>query len=508
MFQKGIFPFKDVKLDRDDIEWLLANHKPQYAQVNWMGQVRRELLGLDLRGADLRGVDLRGISLTNMRGGLDMEELAYATIEQRDMAGIHLEGANLNNAYLKGAFLGGAHLDYTFLGNTNLENAYLDGANLAGANLSRAYLKNAGLAEASLRGAHCLKAHLEGAWLSGARLQGADFSEANLEKANLRFARLEGANLREATLKGAILSSTNLMGAFLSGAHLEEVDLAWADLAGASLFGAHLEGANLNEAHLEGKQIATDDLELIRKQIKDFPVKLPPVNLRRAFFDAATNLEGATLGGVISGNKKGNRFISLADVHWGGANLAVVDWKLVNSLGDEYEARQSKRENGDTKSASTRLNEYKSAARANRQLAVALQEQGLSEESTYFAYKAQLLQRVVLRRERKFGRYLFSLFLDLLAGYGYRPGRSAIAYLVIIFGFMGLYLLNAHFVIPHLRWDEALVLSLSSFHGRGFFSQDITLGDTYARLAAAEAVVGLLIEVSLIATFTQRFFGK
>jgi len=26
--------------------------------------------------------------------------------------------------------------------------------------------------------------------------------------------------------------------------------------------------------------------------------------------------------------------------------------------------------------------------------------------------------------------------------------------------------------------------------------------------AAAEAVVGLLIEVSFIATFTQRFFGK
>jgi hypothetical protein len=33
------------------------------------------------------------------------------------------------------------------------------------------------------------------------------------------------------------------------------------------------------------------------------------------------------------------------------------------------------------------------------------------------------------------GLYLFSLLLDLLAGYGYRLGRSLIAYLVVIFGF-------------------------------------------------------------------------
>ena len=69
-------------------------------------------------------------------------------------------------------------------------------------------------------------------------------------------------------------------------------------------------------------------------------------------------------------------------------------------------------------------------------------------------------------------------------------------------------LLNAHFIAPHLTWDEALVLSVSSFHGRGFFTQNVTLGNTYARLAAIEAVVGLVIEISFIATFTQRFFGK
>jgi hypothetical protein len=49
---------------------------------------------------------------------------------------------------------------------------------------------------------------------------------------------------------------------------------------------------------------------------------------------------------------------------------------------------------------------------------------------------------------------------------------------------------------------------MSSFHGRGFFNPSITLGDTNAQLATLEAFVGLLIEISFIATFTQRFFGR
>jgi hypothetical protein len=209
---------------------------------------------------------------------------------------------------------------------------------------------------------------------------------------------------------------------------------------------------------------------------------------------------------VLGGGQSGGA--SIADLNWGGANLAVVDWTHVKVLGDEYEAQQPKGYGGKMKTKPQRIEDHRTVVRANRQLAVALRDQGLNEEADYFAYRAQRLQRIVLRYQGKFGRYLFSGFLDLLAGYGYRPGRSVVAYLLIIFGFMGLYLLNAHFVTPHLRWDEALVLSVSSFHGRGFFSQDISLGDTYARLASVEAVIGLIIEISFIATFTQRFFGR
>ncbi len=292
----------------------------------------------------------------------------------------------------------------------------------------------------------------------------------------------------------------------MAAAHLEGAYLLEAHLEGAALDGAHLEGASLMDAHLEGKNMNVDDLERIHKWNSDFPPTLHPAQLNRAFFNTATELDDITLGDKQFG------FVTVADVRWDGVNLANVNWTQVNILGDEFQARSRKRIGN--------VNEFQIAVRANRQLAVALQSQGLNEEAARFAYRAQVLYRSVLwqqilqknvsiwQRIQKLGSFLLSSFLYILSGYGYRPGRSLISYLVVIFGFMGLYLLNSHFVAPHLSWDEALVLSVSSFHGRGFFSQNITLGDAYARLAAFEAFVGLLIEVSLIATFTQRFFTK
>ncbi len=40
---------------------------------------------------------------------------------------------------------------------------------------------------------------------------------------------------------------------------------------------------------------------------------------------------------------------------------------------------------------------YRTAVRANRQLTTVLRGQGLNEEANHFAYRAQLLQRVVWR---------------------------------------------------------------------------------------------------------------
>lgn len=329
--------------------------------------------------------------------------------------------------------------------------------------------------------------------------------------------QLKGANLAEAQLKGANLRNAQLEGANLMGAQLEGTNLLWAQLRGVSLARTQLKGANLFEAQLEGANLVSAQLEGANL----FGAQLEGANLMLAQLES-TNLKEAQLKSVklIQSTFADRQGIGpqLADVRWDGTNLTVIDWSQVKILGDEYIAHQEKRQNN--KEKHRRLYEHQEAVRANRQLAVALQSQGLNEEAARFAYRANVLQREVLwfqviqpnvslrQRGRKLSAWVFSHLLNLIAGYGYRPERSLLAYLLVIFGFMGLYLLTSHFTTPHLRWDEALVLSVSSFHGRGFFTQTISLGDAYARLTVTEAVLGLFIEISFIATFTQRFFGK
>ncbi|MGZ3611740.1 MAG: pentapeptide repeat-containing protein, partial [Ktedonobacteraceae bacterium] len=281
------------------------------------------------------------------------------------------------------------------------------------------------------------------------------------------------------------LNGAHLEGANLNGAHLEGATLDRVHLEKATLNGAHLEGATLNGAYLEGAYLSD------------------------AFFDNSTRLHNV----ILSDEEYGS--VSLVDVHWGDANLAVVDWTSVKELGDEHTARQMKTPKGMKKYKAMLIEEYRTAVRANRQLVVVLRNQGLNEEADHFAYYAQVLQktvfglqilerRVALRqRIRMFFSWLFSWFLYLLAGYGYRPLRSVTAYLLLILTFA-----VAFYAFGHLRCYEALVVSLTAFHGRGFFSQEYKPSDPQSIIAAVEAVVGLLIEISFIATFTHRFFGK
>jgi uncharacterized protein YjbI with pentapeptide repeats len=411
--QQGIYPFKDVRLSRADVEWLLLTHEQGRGPIEWGDPSQRERQGLDLRGANLQRVNLRSLPLARLRGGLTREEWAGTTLEQRALAGVRLEQVDLSEAHLEGAVL---------------RNAFLQGATLRATQLEQAV-----------------------------------FFQAHLEQAYLRKAHLEGTNMIYAHLEGAYVRDTWLMGA----------------------------------------------------------------DLRHAVCDNATNLEGATLL-----DKKWG-CVLLADVHWGDCHLAVIDWRRVLPLGDETLARALPLQSGRASNAQEKqeyLDAYQAAVRAYRQLANAMRAQGMNEEAAPFAYRAQLLQREVLwrqflwgqvsasqglpgrdhrmlrdlwRRAGKLGAALFSWFLDVLAGYGYKPGRSLGIYLLTIAAFTTCYL-----VLGHLQFREALIFSVTAFHGRGFFPGPFTLSDPVTALAALEAVVGLFIEISFIATFTQRFFGR
>ncbi len=352
--KKGIYPFKDVELIREDVEWLLATHENGNGPVDWTDGGLRERKGLDLRAANLRNLNLSGLPLTGICGALGWEEWLSSSIEEREEAVTCFEGANLSFTHLERAILRGTHLE------------------------------------------------------------------------------------------------------------------------GANLYSAHLEGAYLYTAHLEG------------------------ANLKRAFFDSSTQLGKVVFSNIKFGSA------SFADIQWNGVNLTEVDWNLLEELGEEQKVCIQKKQYRMSVCTENILNEYHRAVRANRQLAAVLQSQGLNEEAVRFAYRAQKLQRIILRRRGRIGQYIFSLFLDLLTGYGYKPMRSFIAYLIVICVFMIIY----HLLGPQLIWNEALVISMTAFHGRGFFPGTFSPGDPLALVSAIEAFVGLIIEVTFIATLTQRLFGK
>ena len=329
-----------------------------------------------------------------------------------------------------------------------------------------------------------LEPDLQNANLRRAQLHGVVLNQAQLQGAKLRGAQLQNAYLNSAQLQGANLSAAQLQNAYLRGAQLQKADLSIAQLQEALLRGAQLQGADLHGA----------------------------------FFDNATSLKGV----ILEDDKYGGAL--LADINWGGVNLAVVDWSPLKMLGDEYQARRRPVVWIGMNDKALRLEFYRTAVRANRQLAVVLRDQGLNEEADYFAYRAQLCQRVVLRRQgllpkrlypkatlwqrvQKLSAYVFSLFLDVLAGYGYHPAKTLFWYLFVICSFTLTYSLSGHLPL----FPDAFVFSLMSFHGRGFFpslSGETNLHNPLVVRAAFEAVVGLFIEISFIATFTQRFFGR
>lgn len=310
--------------------------------------------------------------------------------------------------------------------------------------------------------------------LAGLRA-GLDWQEGSnltIEQVHWAATHFEYADLRAAHLENANLCYTHFEHAILSNAYFNKANMVGIRFFGATLINTCLREADLSEAHCEGAYLLQADSG--------------KACLREVFFGAASNLTEFKLDAEVL----------LADVHWSDVNIAVIDWSKVKILGDEYKALKS-----------NRIEDYHAAVRANRQLAVTLQSQGLNEDAARFAYRAQKLQRIVLRRQHKFLQYLFSLFLDVLAGYGYKPIRSLLWYLIVIVGFA-----IAYYLIGHLPFfPDSFVFSLTSFHGRGFFpgfGSGTTLHNPLVVLAAFEAVIGLFIEISFIATFTQRFFGK
>jgi len=159
-----IYPFKDIKLSRSDVEWLLAGHENGRGPVDWSDESQRERDGLDLRGANLCQVDLSGLPLTRLRGGLTHSEWFPNDLNehQRNAAILFMENANVRGAQLQGADLYRARLKSADLYRAHLEGIDLRSANLEGASLRSVNLERAYLFKANLKGVHLAEANLKG----------------------------------------------------------------------------------------------------------------------------------------------------------------------------------------------------------------------------------------------------------------------------------------------------------------------------------------------------------
>jgi uncharacterized protein YjbI with pentapeptide repeats len=485
---RGVFPFGGITLTRGDIEWLLATHVSLgvYGPVVWDEEKvkpdEQRRVGLDLRGAHLEGLVLALLPLARLRGGLSMRELNQSqttnltdTALALDRAAVHMEKAILYLAELTDAQLQGAHLEQANLISAHLEKASLSWAHIDYANLSGTHLEGAHLGLAHLERCQAPGAHLEGAALFNLRASGADFFEAHMEATDCNGADFTGARFG---------------GAFLHGANLST---------------ARLEGAVFDSAHLEGREVPADDLARIHQWAPKYPATLPSADLRGVVFDSRSSLRETVLGDAERGA------VALVDARLDGVNLAVVDWTQVQVLRDEQEARSTTSEDGKNKEAIARLAQFRAAARANRQLAVALRDQGLNEEADHFAYRAQILHHEVLRRQRALGPRLFSLFLWVVSGYGYRLRNILTTYIgvlllfTVIYWLMGVHSFRGEPGVQAL-WDSFLV-SLSAIHGRTTFEQ-LGAWSSTAWVAAVESVLGIIVEGVFVAMLIQRFFTR
>jgi uncharacterized protein YjbI with pentapeptide repeats len=300
---------------------------------------------------------------------------------------------------------------------------------------------------------------------------------------------MERANFREADFRFA-----NLSGACFDYMDLSRARLLRANLCGSTFRQTKLGGSGLFEADLSG------------------------ANLRGCYLDEQTNLNDIRISSQTM----------LGEIHWNGASILRVPWNTLQQhgflrLGDEDRIPQPVTQRDDEgaiikhrpKTRAESVQAIRDAARAYASVSQELYNQNLRGIAAQFRLREHRLERRALFKARKPGSLLAGMgswLLDLVSGYGELPSRTFVAYVLVVLFFSLLDYLVTNTIrgsttIVHLSWDESLVLSLTSFHGRGFFPGYLQLNDWVARIGAVEAVIGLFIELILIATFSRRFLG-
>jgi uncharacterized protein YjbI with pentapeptide repeats len=444
----------------------------------------------------------------------------------------------------------------------------LNGANLEAADLTGAWLRHVSLTHAVLRYAHFDRANLAMASINRVNAEAAIFHLAILDEANFANSILWRAHFEFATMVEASFEHSHVTRAKFQGALASEASFRDARLAGTSFNGARLDGADLRGANFEREswftrfppadlgpgQVTPACVEPINKLAspQEVPQRLGAAVLARVKFDSDTTLARLKIGDR-------EESVALADARYNGVSLAQIVWPR-SPLADEsvwYDSRphmlkipaleeilapvvkqfqkeqrwwnklrswlagvlnprsrqdregqinrQTDREVRET-TRKVKGDRFAIAARANRQLAVALREQGIVETADYYSFRANRARQRELWSRGRYLRWGGLAALKVLAGYGYRPRNIAFAYGITIAAFMLVYITAGSPAHPYIPVWQAFVYSITAFHGRGVGLKQLTPFGEVA--SACEAVIGLVLEATFVVVVVQRMFGR
>jgi uncharacterized protein YjbI with pentapeptide repeats len=478
--KKGIYPFKGVKLNRADVEWLLATHESEgrVGPIDADDEDHKNRQGLDLRGARLSKEDLSLLPLARVVCGLALGRLFLET----SAVGKKPPFDRTNAVPADSLAAAAAHLDEVRFDFSDLSEAVLNGAILNRASLRNTWLNQTSFEHASLAGAH----------LEGAAAVDASFLQADMRYVHFSSdSSLIGVRLDSGwdTYPSAIRNRRNLLRAIGTA-----VTFILAAITACTIL--------VILAITSPSKAPRSPAPTSHEAVLNIPLVVLFLMMTVGFWAYLAMIRR------LEDRQKQKFTPRLLGVRWDGVALESDDISAIRQLGDDVEAARRQTEQGAKKSSLERLVDFQVAEQANRQMVMYLRSQGLSEHADRFAYRAQVWQKRMLLRQFRIAQYLGSLLLDLISGYGYRPIRSFVTYVLVIVAFAALYVTLGGANGQALSWNEAIVVSMTAFHGRGFFAAAFQPGDPQAAVAAVEAFVGLLIEVVFIATFSQRLFSR
>ena len=298
----------------------------------------------------------------------------------------------------------------------------------------------------------------DGGDLKGANLEKAVLKDINAAKVNLAFANLSQADLSGSHIFNASFECAYLLGTDLSGSDLTHCDFRGADMTKANLSGARLWNADLRNAALAEADISGADL---------WNANLHNVKIWHANFENAKSLTR-------------RNFASDPHLLW-----------------------------------TSKINEegVLSAEEAYRGLKSHFLAKGIYDDAGWASFREKTMERLLMKKKKDLLRYIPSLIMSALCGYGEKPARIIAAALAAIFFYAATYgLLNAvesSGVRSYtMRVSDYIYYSTVTFTTVGYGDFVPKSNAFFRLLAASEAFMGAFLMGLFVFTLARKYSAR